>query len=100
MHMAAIMSDNWEMWFNWNDVTAPRILKRPSNHSNFLRINAMSWLVQGSVNIYLGDSEKTVQNQTTIDTTMICGSLNHLARNCKVTKFEATRKSSQTARNA
>ena len=51
MCMAAIMSESWVKWLNWNNIAAPTVLLNPTLYSVHLRINVLSWIVQDRIDI-------------------------------------------------
>ena len=48
MCMVAVMTESWEGWLKWNNLSAPQFLQNPSLHGKYLRINA---LVQNKIDI-------------------------------------------------
>ena len=51
MCMIAIMTESWEDWCKWNHLAEPEFLLNPSLHGNYLRINALSWVVEEKIDI-------------------------------------------------
>ena len=51
MCMVAVMSQSWEDWCKWNNLTAPAFLLNPSLHDKYLRINALSWVVEDKIDV-------------------------------------------------
>lgn len=62
LFMAAVLCCAWDKWLTWNSDNAPQYLVRPSYYSNNLRLNVISWIVEGKVNL---DSITTDQNNHT-----------------------------------
>ena len=61
MCMVAMMAEDWEGWHEWNNTTAPKFLLNPTLYSNYLRINALSWVVMDKIDT--GTLNKFPQSQ-------------------------------------
>ena len=59
MCMAAIMTDSWEAW---NNLTVPDFLLNPTLHSKYLRLNALSCLVENQIDVTLNSQIMTAQS--------------------------------------
>ena len=51
MCMVAVMSESWDDWFMWTNVSAPKLLLNPSLNGKYLRINTLSWIVENKIDV-------------------------------------------------
>ena len=51
MCMVAVMTESWDGWRKWTNLTAPECLLNPSLHGKYLRINALSWVVEDKMDV-------------------------------------------------
>ena len=51
MCMVAVMSESWDDWCKWTNISAPEFLLNPSLNGKYLRINALSWIVEDKIDV-------------------------------------------------
>ena len=49
--MVAVMSESWDDWCKWTNISAPELLLNPSFNGKYLRINALSWIVEDKIDV-------------------------------------------------
>ena len=49
--MAAVMCGVWNNWLGWSQSNAPIILSKPSNYSQNLQLQIISWILEDKINL-------------------------------------------------
>ena len=78
MCMVNVMTESWEDWYKWTNLTAPEVLRNPSLHGTYLRINVLSWIVEDKIDVTTlnkvpSSSKSTLDKQDIITIHSPCG---------------------------